>query len=102
MNLLSTGVRFMYGLRTVLPFVMGMSKFDPKRFALFDFIGAFLWSLIFGLAGQLIGQLMAAVFEDVKEYEIPIIIGIMIAGVAFWLYRYYLGKREKQLASSSS
>lgn len=95
MNLLSVGVRFMYGLRTVLPFVMGMSKFDPKRFAFFDFLGAALWALTFGLAGQLIGQLMAAIFEDVKEYEIPIIIGIIVVGFAFWLYRYYLDKRPK-------
>jgi membrane protein DedA with SNARE-associated domain len=102
LNLLSAGVRFMYGLRTVLPFVMGMSKFDPKRFALFDFLGAALWALTFGLAGKLIGHAMEAIFEDVKEYEIPIIIGIVVAGFVFWFYRYYLGKREKQLAGSSS
>jgi membrane protein DedA with SNARE-associated domain len=43
-NLLFIGFRFMYGLRTVMPFVFGLSKFDPKRFALLNLSGAFLWA----------------------------------------------------------
>lgn len=89
LNLLSAGVRFVYGLRTVLPFVMGMSKFDPKRFALFDFLGAALWALTFGLAGKLVGHIMEAIFEDVKEHELLIVTGIILAGVAVWLYWRY-------------
>lgn len=88
-NLLFVGLRFMYGLRTVLPFVIGMSKQDPKRFALLDFVGACLWSLTFSLAGHLIGQIMAAVLEDAKEHELAIAIGIVMTGVAVWAYRRY-------------
>lgn len=88
-NLLALSIRFMYGLRTLLPFVIGMSKFDPKKFALFDFIGAFLWALTFGLAGKLIGNLMEAIFEDVKEHELMIAIGIIVIGILVWLYRQY-------------
>ena len=87
--LLFLGVRFMYGLRTVMPFVIGMSEFDPKKFMLWDFIGSFLWALTFGLAGKLIGNIMGAIFEDVREHELMIAIGIILAGVGFWLYRRY-------------
>lgn len=88
-DLLCLGIRFMYGLRTVLPFVIGMSRFDPKRFGVLNFIGSFLWALLFGLAGNFIGNVMGAIFEDVKEHELAITIGIILAGVAFWLYRRY-------------
>ena len=94
-NLLFLGVRFMYGLRTVLAFVIGMAKFDPKKFALLNFIGAFLWALTFGLAGQIIGQLMAAIFEDVREHELMIVIGIILTGACVWMYRYYVDNRQK-------
>ena len=94
-NLLFLGVRFMYGLRTVLPFVIGMAKFDSKKFVLLNFIGAFLWALTFGLAGHFIGQLMAAIFEDVKEHELMIVIGIILIGACIWMYRYYLDNRQK-------
>ena len=55
-NLLFLGVRFMYGLRTVMPFVFGMSKYDPKHFASLNFIGSLAWALIFGIAGYLFGK----------------------------------------------
>jgi len=94
-TLLFLGVRFMYGLRTVMPFVIGMSEFDPKKFLLWDFIGSFIWALTFGLAGKLIGNVMGVIFEDVKEHELTIAMGIILAGVGFWLYRRYVERAEK-------
>jgi len=94
-TLLFLGIRFMYGLRTVLPFVIGMAKPDPKKFVILNLIGAFLWALTFGLAGQLIGQLMAGIFEDVKEHELMIALGIILVGVGVWLYSRYMDKFQK-------
>jgi membrane protein DedA with SNARE-associated domain len=91
-NLLFLGIRFMYGLRTILPFVIGMAKFDSKKFAILDFIGAFIWALTFGLAGHFVGQFMGLIFEDVKEHELAIALGIILAGAGFWLYRRYTDK----------
>jgi membrane protein DedA with SNARE-associated domain len=88
-TVLFLGIRFMYGLRTVLPFVIGMSKLDPKKFVPLNFIGAFLWALTFGLAGHLIGRLMASIFEDVREHELMIAIGIILIGAGFVLYRRF-------------
>jgi membrane protein DedA with SNARE-associated domain len=94
-NLLFLGIRFMYGLRTVLPFVIGMAKFDPKKFAILNFIGAFIWALIFGLAGRLIGQFMGLIFEDVQEHELAIALGIILVGAGVWLYYCYTDKPWK-------
>jgi membrane protein DedA with SNARE-associated domain len=85
----------MYGLRTVLPFVIGMSRLDPKRFALLDFIGAAVWALIFGLAGKFIGHLMGLIFEDVREHELLIAAGIILTGLLIWLYRRYAHRTGK-------
>jgi membrane protein DedA with SNARE-associated domain len=94
-TLLFLSIRFMYGLRTVLPFVIGMAKFDPKKFLVLNLIGAFLWALTFGLAGHIIGQLMAAIFEDVKEHELAIALGIILAGAGAWLHLRYADKGRK-------
>jgi membrane protein DedA with SNARE-associated domain len=93
-NLLFLGIRFMYGLRTALPFVIGMAKFDPKKFMVLNFIGACIWALTFGLAGNLVGQLMAGIFEDVKEHELVIALGIILMGAGVWLYHRYTDKRK--------
>jgi membrane protein DedA with SNARE-associated domain len=68
---------------------MGMAKFDPKKFALLNFMGALLWALTFGLAGKLVGHLMEAIFEDVKEHELTIGVAIILVGLTFGLYRRY-------------
>ena len=94
-TLLFLGVRFMYGLRTVMPFVFGMSKLDPKKFALLDFIGAFIWALTFGLAGNLLGQFAGMIFEDVKEHELVIVLGIILIGTGALLYYRYTDNLQK-------
>jgi len=94
-TILFIGFRFLYGFRTVLPFVFGLSRFDPKRFALLNSIGAFLWALFFGIAGYLFGHLMELVLTDVGKYEIWIILFLLIPGIAFWLRRWYTSRKEK-------
>ena len=86
-TLLFIGFRFMYGLRTVMPFVFGLSKFNPKKFAVLNLLGAFLWALIFGLAGYAFGQAMELMLEDVDKYELWIALGIFVAGIGIWLYQ---------------
>lgn len=87
LTLLFIGFRFMYGLRTVMPFVFGLSKFDPRRFALLNLLGAFLWALIFGVAGYLFGQVVEVILADVDKYELWIALVIVLAGASVWLYR---------------
>lgn len=94
-HMLFVGIRFLYGLRTVLSFVIGMSGSHAKKFMALDFIGALLWALTYGLAGQLLGRVMAEIFEDVREHEVMIVIGIILFGIGIWLYRSYLDQRQK-------
>ena len=81
------GFRFMYGLRTVMPFVFGISRFDPKRFAFLNLLGAFLWALIFGVAGYLFGQVLEVILIDVDRYEPWIVFVILFLSASVWLYR---------------
>jgi membrane protein DedA with SNARE-associated domain len=94
-TLLFLGFRFMYGLRTVMPFVFGMSNFDPKRFAFLNFIGSLVWALLFGILGFLFGQIMELILVDMDKYELWIILGIVIIGGIVWLYRRYTNKAGK-------
>ena len=51
------GFRFLYGLRTVAPFVLGTSSLSASRFVPLNFLGALLWSLTVGGMGYAIGQM---------------------------------------------
>jgi membrane protein DedA with SNARE-associated domain len=94
-SLIFLSFRFMYGLRTVMPFVIGMSRFSPKRFATLNFVGVLLWTLLFGIAGYLFGHTMEIIFKDISQYEIWIILGITIlGGLIVWLRRHSLFKKQ--------
>ncbi len=90
------GFRFMYGLRTVTPFVLGASNVSPRRFFVLNATGALLWALGIGFAGYYFGKALESVLGHLKEYEM-LIIGI-VTGIAIsaWLYRRLLILRRKQ------
>jgi membrane protein DedA with SNARE-associated domain len=40
--------KYIYGVKTLVPIVMGMSKFDLKRFILFNFFASVVWGVVVG------------------------------------------------------
>lgn len=48
--------RFVYGLRNVSPFVIGMNGISHPRFAALNFIAAFVWATLFAGGGYLLGK----------------------------------------------
>jgi membrane protein DedA with SNARE-associated domain len=79
-------VRFLYGLRTVLPFVIGMSDISTARFQVLNFGGAVLWSVTITAGGYLFGHAVEYALGDLRHYE-EILLGVIAAGaLAFWLY----------------
>ena len=92
-TLLYFGVRFMYGLRTVLPFVIGMNKADPRKFVPLNLLGAAIWAVLFGMAGYLFGHFMELLFGDIHEYEHWIAFGIVTVSACIWLIHRRVDRR---------
>jgi membrane protein DedA with SNARE-associated domain len=87
------GFRFLYGLRSVTPFALGMSNVKTTHFIVLNLIGAFLWSVVMGAFGFLIGDVAKALVADARRYDRWILCAILAAGALVWL-RYYLKKRR--------
>ncbi len=49
------GFRFLYGLRNITPFVIGMSEVRTRRFVILNVLGAALWAVTFAGGGYLFG-----------------------------------------------
>ncbi len=83
---LAVGFRFLYGLRTVVPFAIGMSGIETGKFLLLNASGALIWVAVMGGAGYAFGQILEALLGDLKKYELPVVLAIVLFGAAVWLF----------------
>jgi len=79
------GFRFLYGLRTVSPFVIGTSSVPAGFFLLLNSIGAIMWAVAVGTGGYLFGHAMEVIIGDVKRYEQVALVAIAIIGLSVWI-----------------
>jgi len=95
--------RFLYGLRTVAPFVIGMSSVPTGRFVFFNAVGALVWALAVGSASYLFGHAMEIILGDIKRYELEFLTAIAMTGAVIWVLHFYRRrKRKASLAPPSS
>jgi len=87
--------RFLYGLRTVAPFVIGMSTVSVKKFVVLNAAGALVWGVAVGSGGYLFGHALEVFIGRVKSYEIYIMGSVAIVGVLIWILHFYRRRRRR-------
>lgn len=87
------GFRFLYGLRTVSPFAIGMSDVPLRRFLLLNALGGLVWSAAIALLGYSVGQGAEALLSRAKEVEAWLFLGVAAVGSTVWLI-YFLYRRS--------
>lgn len=90
--------RFLYGLRIVTPFVIGMTKVRYATYFLFDAIGAALWATLFALSGFYFGHSLEILLKDVKRYEQAGFVALAAGGIIFFILKK-LRQRKTGVAS---
>lgn len=75
------GYRFFYGFRTAVPLAIGMSSISKKKFLIFSLINTILWDVLFSSFGYFFGALLKASWKRIEEYEVTIMICIVLTGV---------------------
>jgi membrane protein DedA with SNARE-associated domain len=86
--------RFLYGLRTVAPFAIGLSDISTVKFMALNAVSAAVWAVVLGILGYLFGHAMEIVLDDVKEYEMVVMTGLVGIAVAVLMIRHALNKRR--------
>jgi len=87
--------RFLYGLRTVAPFVLGMSAVPTRTFVLLNAIGALVWAVAVAALGYLFGSVVETVIGNIEHYQIEIFGGIVAIGLCVWALYFCCQKRGR-------
>lgn len=84
------GFQFIYGIRTVTPFILGASGVPARLFFALNSIGVMVWAALISSAGYYFGMALEAMLGEAKVYEL-IVIGILAGGASvLWIVRYLL------------
>jgi membrane protein DedA with SNARE-associated domain len=78
--------KFVYGIKTLIPIAIGLTKYDAKKFAILNVLSAGVWALVFGFGSYYSGAILvnfAKIVSD-KPWIAPII--LVVFGGALWLY----------------
>jgi membrane protein DedA with SNARE-associated domain len=91
------GFRFLYGLRTITPFALGMSRVRRGYFFLLNTLSALVWATAVGTGGYLFGNVLRIIMVDIKRYELKVFGAIAIIGGLIWGIYFYRSRRKRPL-----
>ncbi len=60
--------RYLYGLRTIIPMSIGLTRYDARKFALINFISAQVWAAITIVLAYIFGEEILKIVEYSKEH----------------------------------
>lgn len=88
--------RFIYGIRTLSPIVIGVAGIRPLRYAVLNVIAAAIWAVLSCCAGYYLAHFLMDSLEIIPK----ILFGVIVGGgfVGYIIYRYKTWKRKPDLS----
>jgi len=79
--------KYIYGIKTLIPLAMGLTKYDYKKFMFFNIFATALWAIIIGTAAYMMGDLVYTYIEEFKSYGIAFVAFVLLG--VFYLFQKY-------------
>jgi len=87
--------RFIYGMRTIIPMAIGISGYDPKKYAIINFISAFVWASITIIPSYIFGEEILNIIKWLKHHwYFGLAFAVLALGTLWYLNRVEDQKRE--------
>ncbi|HLN23987.1 MAG TPA: DedA family protein [Patescibacteria group bacterium] len=103
-NLFILSFRFIYGIRNVSPFLIGMTGVSRFKFAVMNFIAALIWANTFSWGGYFLGKALESYAGESKMAALGIIVVMVGCVTAFnwWRQRRKIAAAESAAAATAS
>jgi len=89
--------KFVYGIKTLIPIAIGLTKYDFKKFIILNIGSSVIWTLVVGLGSFYAGAPLMKIAEVIgeKPWIAPVI--LVVFGGALWLYLESATKKKKRV-----
>ena len=88
--------RYMYGLRTVIPISIGLTRYDARTFAIINLISAWCWGAITIVPVWYFGEEILEILKIAKEHwyiAVPFL--LLLGGSVYYYFHKTTKKKEK-------
>jgi membrane protein DedA with SNARE-associated domain len=95
--------RYMYGLRTIIPMSIGITKYSAKRFALINLISAWVWAAVTITPAYFFGEEILIILAFATQhwyFALPLAGGLLYGLYVYFqkLELYFLRKRRDRFS----
>jgi membrane protein DedA with SNARE-associated domain len=97
--LLLTVARFLEGVRQANGIISGITKMPLLRFLVYNTLGAILWIGVWGAIGDLAGDHITPIYQQITRFSLYLLIVIVLAVIAL-VVRYVVRRRRKRAATA--
>ncbi|SMP86124.1 membrane protein DedA, SNARE-associated domain [Epsilonproteobacteria bacterium SCGC AD-308-E02] len=86
--------KYIYGIKTLIPIAIGLTKYDFKKFAILNVFSAGVWALTFGLGSYYSGNALVKFAEIIgdKPWIAPLV--LVVLGGTLWFYLTHATKKR--------
>ena len=89
--------RYMYGMRTVIPIAIGLTRYDAKTFAFINLLSAWAWGAITIVPVWYFGEEILEVLKVAKEYwYVAIPFALIMGGGIYSYFHKTTQKKDKR------
>jgi membrane protein DedA with SNARE-associated domain len=89
--------RFIYGMRTIIPMAIGISGYDPKKYAIINLISAFVWASLTIIPSYIFGEEILAIIHWLKQHWYVAIGFAIVTLTLLWYLNHREDKKREKL-----
>lgn len=82
--------KYIYGVKTMVPLAMGLTKYSFAKFTLYNAFASVLWAMVIGWASYSLGSVVIEMADDYKNY------GIVVAIILLLIIAYIFRQIDKK------
>lgn len=86
--------KYLYGIKTIIPLAIGFSKYDLKKFLIYNLFSSFIWAILIGVLSFVLGDGLKRLYMATSSYIFPVIgIGILII---FLIFLSFMARKKQK------
>jgi membrane protein DedA with SNARE-associated domain len=94
--------RFLYGLRTVSPIAIGLTRIDHRRFIALNIVAALIWSAVFTAIGYRFGPVVDRLLARLLPYKTELLIAVPTVGACILLWVLWRRHRRRTTTAEAA